>query len=196
MSRENSEARTCFKSMCRTRNLNENIVLKRTKMLLSTYRRICWQTSDRYSDLENDEGQFCYIHPDLTDAIDYLECFDPDREKNQFEDKIRTLFETRWMLELVDQTMLRVREFPGYGQTYFTILNDCYLSSMKFKESDMLLLLKVERSRYYDWKKDAIIAFAMALWNDALPRLKSFLTNPEYDETDYEPEVPENRKVI
>jgi hypothetical protein len=39
----------------------------------------------------------------------------------------------------------------------------------------MLEILNLERSRYYDRKKEAIMIFGLSLWGDAIPKLKVFL---------------------
>ena len=64
-------------------------------------------------------------------AGNLLEAFAPDRERQRFEARIRTLFETRWMMELVEQAMMRVKEFPDNGDQYYDILFNFYKSSRK-----------------------------------------------------------------
>jgi hypothetical protein len=41
----------------------------------------------------------------------------------------------------------------------------------------MLEILNLERSRYYDRKKEAIMIFGLSLWGDAIPKLKVFLND-------------------
>ena len=45
----------------------------------------------------------------------------------------------------------------------------------KCTESEMLEMLNLERSRYYDKKKEAIMVFGLALWGAELPKVKEFL---------------------
>lgn len=111
----------------------------------------------------------------LDGALLYLEEFAPDVERERFEAKVKTLFETRWMIELVDTAMIRVKEFPYGGDQYFEILSKCYLTKWKYTESDMLDILNMERSRFYDRKKEAIYIFGLSLWGGAIPKLKTFL---------------------
>lgn len=37
----------------------------------------------------------------------------------------------------------------------------------------------MERSRFYDRKKEAIIVFGLALWGSAIPQLKNFLSDTQ-----------------
>lgn len=183
MSRENSEARLCFKNTCQIRQLDEEDTLKRMKTLLEAYRRICWSTERRVEELGYRDGLYSKPQSELIDAIKYLECFDPDAEKNRLAERINTLFETRWMFSMVEHTMDRVLEFPKFGEKYYTILNDCYIGQSKMPESYMVQFMQVDRSRFYDWKKEAVMTFAVAFITDSVPKLKAYMSDPDYAET-------------
>lgn len=71
--------------------------------------------------------------------------------------------------------MLQVREFPVKGELYFSLLSKCYLTRFSYSESELLEVLKLERSSFYDRKKEAICVFGLALWGNALPKLQQFL---------------------
>lgn len=85
------------------------------------------------------------------------------------------------MVELVDSTMIQVKEFPDEGDTYFDILSKFYLSKFKLCEGELLNLLKLERSSYYDRKKEAILAFGLALWGTVLPKLINIVESESLD---------------
>lgn len=173
MGRKNSESWNTIHALCEAQELNEDLIYAKAKQLLTVYRRVCWSTVGRADAVHED---VCYYYGnDLDRALIYLETFAPEKEKQRFESKIRTLFETRWMMELMEQAMVRVKDFPDSGDQYFDILSNFYLSSTKFTESDMLDILNMERSRYYDRKKEAIMVFGIALWGTALPQMKVFL---------------------
>ncbi|MBR3245860.1 MAG: hypothetical protein IKN57_09655 [Parasporobacterium sp.] len=174
MSREHSEARRRFKSMCRKREQDEKVLLDRTKMLLKTYRGTGWSVMERPAMEEEIPDSDYQIRPEIFRAIDYLESFDPEKDKDDFEDRLEPLFETSWIQEIVSMTMNKVREFPCYGSIYYSILNDCFFSAFKYTEREMVELMKMERSVYYDRKKEAIMTFAVALWNTAVPKIRSF----------------------
>lgn len=92
MSRKNTEAWNSIRSMCKMDDIDEKEMYKKAKMLLSIYRRVCWSTIGR-ADLVADEMCY-YCDSDLDGALIYLEQFAPDKEKERFESRIRTLFET------------------------------------------------------------------------------------------------------
>lgn len=52
----------------------------------------------------------------------YLENFAPDEARERFEERIRSLFETKWIIELVDMAMLKIREYPDKGALYCEII--------------------------------------------------------------------------
>lgn len=173
MSRHNTEAWNAIHSMCRLQELDEENLYQKSKLLLNIYRRVCWTTIGRADYVAEELCLYC--GSDLDGALLYLEEFAPDVERERFEAKVKTLFETRWMIELVDTAMIRVKEFPYSGDQYFEILSKCYLTKWKYTESDMLDILNMERSRFYDRKKEAIYIFGLSLWGGAIPKLKTFL---------------------
>lgn len=165
--------------MCMKRDMDEGIVLSQTKMLLKIYRGSGWFAAGQPEMLEENGGTACALQPGILEAINYLECLDPDQDEVSFEDHIEPLFETRWMYEIISMTMNKVRDFPTYGKTYHTILHDSFFSMMTYSEKEMLALLGMERSVFYDRKKEAIMTFAVALWNTAIPKIRAIACEPE-----------------
>ena len=102
--------------------------------------------------------------------------------KWRFEERIRSLFETKWIIELVDMAMLKIREYPDKGALYCEIISKAYLNRFKYRESEMLEVLNMERSTYYDRKKEAILLFGLSLWGTAIPKLKDFLESAREEE--------------
>ena len=107
----------------------------------------------------------------------------PDEARERFEERIRSLFETKWIIELVDMAMLKIREYPDKGALYCEIISKAYLNRFKYKESEMLEVLNMERSTYYDRKKEAILLFGLSLWGTAIPKLKDFLESAREEES-------------
>ena len=99
----------------------------------------------------------------------------------QREENLKLLIED--VLATIDRTApnfkyitIYVRYTGNYfGDQYFEILSKCYLTKWKYTESDMLDILNMERSRFYDRKKEAIYIFGLSLWGGAIPKLKTFL---------------------
>lgn len=177
MSRRNTGAWNTICSLCEMDKIDRKQMYEKAKMLLGIYRKVCWSTIGR-ADIVAEEICY-YCGSDLDGALLYLEEFAPEKEKEQFESRIKTLFETRWMVELVDSAMLKVYEFPENGQLYHEIVSKCFLTKFKYTENELLEILNLERSRFYDRKKEAIMVFGLSLWGSSIPKLKSFLVENE-----------------
>ena len=81
----------------------------------------------------------------------------------------------------LENAMGRIREYPCRGDLYCEILSKCYLSRFKYKETEMLEMMDMERSTYYDRKKEAVLLFGLSLWGNAIPMLKDFLVAAQED---------------
>ena len=169
-----------IRMLCRMQNIDEKVLYERAKLILSIYREVCWSTIDRANDVC--DTLICTYGDSLDGALIYLENFAPDEARERFEERIRSLFETKWIIELVDMAMLKIREYPDKGALYCEIISKAYLNRFKYKESEMLEVLNMERSTYYDRKKEAILLFGLSLWGTAIPKLKDFLESAREEE--------------
>ena len=179
MGRKNTGVWNSIRSMCRMYELDMDVLYQKSRMLLSIYREACWSASGR-ADMVAEDIRYC-CGTDLDGALLYLEEFAPDREREAFEQRVKTLFETRWMTELVEKAMEKVREFPAYGELYFEILSKSYLGRRKYTESELLSVLNMERSRFYDRKKEGIMIFGISMWGVLIPKSREQLRLSQFD---------------
>lgn len=100
-----------------------------------------------------------------------MKCDGYEEARKRFEERICSLFETKWLIEIVDSIMLRVRDYPCKGDLYCEILSKYYLNRFKYREFELLELLDMERSSFYDRKKEAIMLFGLSLCGSSLPKL-------------------------
>lgn len=125
-------------------NIERTTVLHKTKLLLKIYRPVVWSTSNRaYQICESAE---CYCGKNLERALEYLANFAPETEQNRFSENVRSLFETHWLISLIDSTMNKIYEYPDNGKMYHEILSKQYLTVSKYSEQEMLELLNMEHS--------------------------------------------------
>ncbi len=151
-------------------NIERTTDLHKTKLLLKIYRPVVWSTSNRaYQICESAE---CYCGKNLERALEYLANFAPETEQNRFSENVRSLFETHWLISLIDSTMNKIYEYPDNGKMYHEILSKQYLTVSKYSEQEMLELLNMERSTYYDKKREAIDLFAICLWGYTIPSMR------------------------
>ena len=175
MGRKNSEAWGTIHSICEADHIDEKRLYEKTKLVLSKYRNICWQTR---ADTDETLADLCVCaSSDIDGALIYLETFAPEREKDIFESKIMNLFDRRWMIDIVDTAMIKTKEFPYGGDTFFEIISKCYLTRWKYTEKDMLEILNMDRSRFYDKKKEAVMIFGISLFGTAIPRYRKLVSD-------------------
>lgn len=182
MCRRKTYSMQTIETMCASENIEPEDLFAKTKLLLGSYRRVCWAVLGSCR-TENEEG-YCICDDSVKQALDYLKTYPPTENRSVFERNLRMLFDSRWMVELVDSAMIQVKEFPDNGERYFEILSKYYLSKFKYCESELLEVLQLERSAYYDRKKEAVLAFGLALWGTVLPRIECFLEENPLDEFD------------
>lgn len=111
----------------------------------------------------------------LKEAFSYLKEFPATEEKQNFLMRITTYMDVGLLQEMVNHALLRVAEFPDFGSTHFDILSKCYVSTLAHPEDEILSVLHMERSRYYDRKKEAILLFGIAFWTIAIPNYEELL---------------------
>lgn len=176
MSRNNTQPLNNIRMLCRVQQVDEKTLYERARLILTIYRNVCWSTIGRAGEVY--DGLICTYGANLDGALIYLETFAPDEARERFEERIQSLFETKWMIELVDMAMVKIRNYPCRGDLYCEIISKAYLSRYKYRESDMLEMFHMERSTFYDRKREAILLFGLSLWGTAIPELKQF-----FDET-------------
>lgn len=173
MCRRKSKAMSYISAMCIGQNMDPDQLFEKSKLLLSAYRRVCWSS---LGTLQWENNADCFVCNDgIGQALEYLYEYSADINPHEFECNLKIRFDSRWIVELFEDTMIQVKEFPEGGEIYFEILYKFYLSKFKYSEADMLEALNLERSTYYDRKKEAILVFGLALWGTVLPKLSMML---------------------
>lgn len=176
MGRMDSLAFMYIQGMCSAHQLDSTKLLLQSKVLLNCYRRVYWDATNQCALFPvNTQDAHCHQNKDFLEAVDYLMQFDPKTGKQATEKAIQLLFETRCMVEMVDTAMLRVKDFPDKGDVYFEILSKRYLGRFRYTEKEILDILKLERSRYYDNKREAMLVFGISIWGGELPKFKRLL---------------------
>lgn len=150
--------------------LDEEQVFRKSKLLLTIYRDVVWASLKEVDSVR--EVCEAYYSYDLAVALTYLNDFAPTERKEDFMAKISGIFETKWMIDLIDTAMLKVYEYHDNGKLYHDILSKSYVIEYPMVEGEMLETLGMERSNYYIKKKEAVKLFGVALWGYALPRFE------------------------
>lgn len=176
-----SNRKTRIQRICGIDSAYEKDLYEKGRMLLEIYRDICWNAWQSANDVReligSDLSELGYASDDMDRALVYLETFAPDRGRDEFEERIKNLFETSWLIDIIEAALNKVREFPVCGQTYYDILNCYYINREMRTEAEILELLCMERSSFYRKKKEAIIVFGFAVWGP--PGIRNECSDPE-----------------
>jgi hypothetical protein len=86
-----------------------------------------------------------------------------------FESSVTTLFHSKWIIELLDLSLQCVQDYPLYGEVYAQLLHLRFMNEVQRSDSEVSELLSMERSTYYDRKKEAIMLMGLSLWGFVVP---------------------------
>lgn len=119
MGRKDTVAVKTIQKMYEQLRLDREDILHRTKMLLGVYRDVVWITLNKSEGLNE---EIIYYGDDLNSALVYLEQFAPDIERQEFENRVCSLFENKWMIDLIDTAMGKIYDYHNNGKLYHEIL--------------------------------------------------------------------------
>lgn len=170
MGRQDTRTLRNIHIICRVQKIDAEVLYNRSKFILSIYRDICWSVMGKAERIHN--GIRCIFDSDLDSALIYQESFVINGVRKHFEEKIRSLFESRWMLELVDNAMIQIGEYLCREELCFEILSKCYLSLFQYRKAEMMECMELERSTYYDRKKEEVLLFGLSLWENEIIMIK------------------------
>ena len=198
MGRKDTLAAKSIRKMYEQLNLNQSDIFSKTKLLLGVYRDVVWITLSEsarvneelaYYGEELDSALVYFLLPaaaypfmGIYNAV-YLELFAPDTEKQEFESRISALFENKWMVDLIDTAMAKIYDYHNNGRLYHEIISKSYLTAFRYTESELLDLLNMERSTFYDRKREAILLLGVSLWGYAIPCFKGIFNMKGADES-------------
>lgn len=177
MCRRKSVALQSMNEMSVLQNMDAAELCAKAKMLLNSYRHICWASLGSFQTVN--EADFFLCDESVDRALDYLYSYSPEEDRRSFERTMKMLCDSRLMVEIVNDTMVQVQEFPDHGNIYFEILSKCYLSKFKYSGADLLEIFNMERSCFYDRKKEAIMVFGLAMWGTVLPKISALLQDAD-----------------
>lgn len=137
------------------------------------YRDVVWVLSERVEELQ--EYAWDLGKQDIDTGLCYLENFAPDIDLQDFEEKVCCVVESRMFVEIIDRALLRLRKYPDRGELYYEILTKQFIYRFNSTEKEMLEELNMERSVFYDRKKEAIYIFSVCLFGYAIPEVSEKL---------------------
>ncbi|MCH5200573.1 MAG: hypothetical protein J1F60_06390 [Oscillospiraceae bacterium] len=136
---------------------------KKAEILLKMYRRMCWCVDSEIDDITYKN---C-LHQNET--LIYLLDFVPEKELNAFTERAKSLMESRILLQLVYDAVIKVKEYPDYGQSYYDIIDLKYLNSQRYTNEEAAEILDMDRSTFCRKRKEAVYLIGYVLFGFVMP---------------------------
>jgi hypothetical protein len=155
--------------------MNSDDVFHKAKLLLTVYRDVTWAISERLEEIRDHAYETGGHNIDA--GFRYLADFAPDVEAEKFAERVCCLCETRLYVELIEKALIRLKEYPVYGEIYYEILDKQYISRFPLTEPEISEVLNIERSVFYTRKKEALHLFGICLFGYTLPELRELFTD-------------------
>ena len=167
--------------LCTAKSLDPDMLLIRARIILKLYRSVASVTQDKIEMTVKEastlyKGDGSYID-DIRAGLSYLVDFEPEYRKKDFETKVSMLFETHWMIELMNKAAENVHKHLDNGPLYYDILYKSYFDKNKYLNDDLQELLVIAHSTFFDYKREATLLFGIYLWGYGIPMLYRNLPN-------------------
>lgn len=133
--------------------LNSDAAFHRSRLILKIYRDVVWVLSERAEELQ--ETAWIMGEQDIESGLCYLENFAPDIELQAFEEKVCCLVQNQMLVNIIDRALLRLKRYPDRGELYYEILTKQFIYRFNSTEKELLEELNIERSVFYDRKREA-----------------------------------------
>ena len=117
------------------------------------------------------------VPSDLPDYTGLNSCC-PDMDLQEFEERVCCVMENRMLVDVIDRALLRLKRYPDRGELYYEILSKQFIHRFNSTEKELLDELNMERSVFYDRKREAIFLLSLCLFGYAVPELQEELEMP------------------
>lgn len=156
-----------IEAQCPNLGLEQKALFARTKTVLNLYHRVVWSVKGRADNMKQEiVGTYGMK---LSTALMYLSEFAPVSARASFESKVTQMFEAKWLIDLADMALQYVKVYPGNGELLAQLLQKRFMEEVPRTDAIVSEALSVERSTYYDRKKEAIFLFGISLFGFVLP---------------------------
>ncbi len=161
--------------ICMVNGLDIDDMLKKAERFLEINHEMLWNRSIYKS--RNIEESLVNNVAEINESISYLENLDCDDSDVEIEKKLKPLYDSRIMNDILSYTYMKVKDYPYEGNIYFNILSKLYFEMYKISCEDILESCSISRPSYYRKRKEALVLFGVILWSMAIPFLKENINN-------------------
>ena len=161
--------------ICMVNGLDIDDMLKKAERFLEINHEMSWNRSIYKS--RNIEESLVNNVAEINESISYLKNLDCDDSDVEIEKKLKPLYDSRIMNDILSYTYMKVKDYPYEGNIYFNILSKLYFEMYKISCEDILESCRISRPSYYRKRKEALVLFGVILWSMAIPFLKENINN-------------------
>ena len=156
--------------ICMVNGLDKDDIQKKAERFLEINHEMSWNRS--IYRVKNIEEMLVKNEEKINDSIFYLENLDYNECDVEIEKKLKPLYDTRIMNDILNYTYMKMKDYPFSGELYYTIISMLYLKMCRYKIEDIIDRCNLSRPAYYRRRKEAVILFGIVLWSIAIPFLK------------------------
>ena len=156
---------TIFDTLDEVEQVTEGMY-KNTETLLDLYRKVKFRV---YRNLQEiDEELYIEDRKRLTALLNKILDFDSTIEKRRIQERLISNDFSLCLLEIMEDALLIVKEYPDEGELYYRLLRYRYFDSFKNTNEEVMLMLDdMPYTTYYRKRKKAIRLYAAMLWGIA-----------------------------
>jgi hypothetical protein len=153
-------------------DLTSNIdtdMYRNTEMLLEIYKMVFFRIKRKMNRIDEE----CYFsdRKRLTDLVHSLIDCDTQIDKNKLYEKLISIDESLCLMEIMEDALIALKDYPDNGEIYYRILRYRYFDSFKNTHEEIQELCNLSRTSYYRLRKKAILNYAVMLWGYTIPDL-------------------------
>ena len=141
--------------------------LAKAVQLLKLYAPVFRQSVERIGEV----SQECYAsrHQSVVDFLHLAIDYDHDKDCQHITERLELTGQAMPFFEIMEITLLRVRDDPLHGDLYYRILRFRYFDCFCKTNEDAYLSAHIAAATYYRHIKDAQKLFASILWHIVIP---------------------------
>lgn len=137
--------------LCKT-ECGENQI-KSLKSLLTMYRLFIHDVNTQPED--TDELLIVESHRHISDIISGVISFKSEESESMFYGKVLCLDTTPELLNLLDETLVILKDYPDGGNMFYQLLERLYFDNFSYSNEEVMEDLDLPRTTYYRYLKHA-----------------------------------------
>jgi predicted DNA-binding protein YlxM (UPF0122 family) len=148
----------------------DKAIFHNTKELLELYSKVSWRINSSLREIDQEYRE--NTNRKLIDLIDSLVDIDPRVNEERLNSRLRSIEDSKSILDFIDLSLLQLKEFPEGGKEYHDILNSIYINRTAKSIERIAEEHGVSRSTIYRERNKAINMFGVILWGFIFDDLK------------------------